>query len=126
MGLIPSEPIENVVKISEILAQTSVEDAETHPKKDAKRCKRKTERAKGSWRKDKKKKKSQAEGKNMGRKNGVLAGGLCFFLPCVALPLAWQLQPQPIAAFASLVSHTTGPASSCIYAQPGSSAFGGR
>ena len=32
MGLIPSESIENVVKISEILAKTSVEDAGTHPK----------------------------------------------------------------------------------------------
>jgi hypothetical protein len=32
MGLILSEPIKNVVKISKILAKTSVEDEETHPK----------------------------------------------------------------------------------------------
>ena len=32
MGLILSEPIKNVVKISKILAKTSVEDSETHPK----------------------------------------------------------------------------------------------
>jgi hypothetical protein len=32
MGLMLSEPIKNVVKISKILAKTSVEDAETHPK----------------------------------------------------------------------------------------------
>jgi hypothetical protein len=32
MGLILSEPIENVVKISKILAKTSVEDAGTHAK----------------------------------------------------------------------------------------------
>jgi hypothetical protein len=32
MSLILSEPIKNVVKISEILAQTSVGDAETHAK----------------------------------------------------------------------------------------------
>ena len=32
MGLILSEPIKNVVKISKVLAKTSVEDVETHPK----------------------------------------------------------------------------------------------
>jgi hypothetical protein len=31
MGLILSEPIKDVVEISKILANTSVEDAETHP-----------------------------------------------------------------------------------------------
>jgi hypothetical protein len=54
MGLILSEPIQNVVKISKLLAKTSVEDTETHPKAKKKRCKRKTEPAKGSRRKDKK------------------------------------------------------------------------
>jgi hypothetical protein len=46
------------------------------PKKN--RCKRKTEPAKGSRRKDKKKKKSQAEGKNMGRKTVFWLGASVF------------------------------------------------
>jgi hypothetical protein len=77
MGLILSEPIKNVVKILKMLVKTSVEDAETHPKAQNK-CKRKTEPAKGSRRKAKKKKKSQAEGKNMGRKTVFWLGASVF------------------------------------------------
>jgi hypothetical protein len=69
-----------VVKISKMLAKTSVEDEETHPKAKNKKCKRKTETepAKGSRRKDKKKKKSQAEGKNVGRKTVFWLGASVF------------------------------------------------
>jgi hypothetical protein len=55
------------------------------------RCKRKTEPAKGSPRKDKKKKKSQAEGKNMGRKTVFWLGASVFF--CLAE------EPTPGARF---------------------------
>jgi hypothetical protein len=81
-----------IVKIPKILIKMSVEDVKAHLKAKT-RHKRKTEPAKGSRRKDKKKSQSQAEGKVMGRKTFFLAGGLCFFLPCksrAGAPVPWH------------------------------------
>jgi hypothetical protein len=99
MGLILSEPIENVVKIPKLLTKKSVEDEETHPKAKNKKCKRKTEPAKGSRRKDKKKKKSQAEGKNMGRKR-------CFGWETQAMRIHSQCRPrlQELAGLAAMAA----------------------
>jgi hypothetical protein len=102
MGLILSVPIKNVVNISKILAKTSVEDAETHPTaKKTDRCKRKTEPAKGSRRKDKKKKKSQAEGKNMGRKTVFWLGVSVF--SCLE-PLVRAVHSCPAACLTPLAA----------------------
>jgi hypothetical protein len=78
MGMILSEPIENVVRISKILAKTPVEDAETHPIAKNKKCKRKTEPAKGSRRKDKKKKKVRPRAKTWEEKRCFGWGPLFF------------------------------------------------
>jgi hypothetical protein len=59
-----------VVKISKILAKTSVEDAE----KEDGAAKRKSA-------KRQKEKEKSGRGQKHGKKSGVLAGGLCFFLP---------------------------------------------
>jgi hypothetical protein len=80
MGLILSEPIKNVVKISKILAKTSVEDAETHPKAKKQMHKENGAGKRKSAKRQKEKEKS-GRGQKHGKKNGVLAGGLCFFLP---------------------------------------------
>jgi hypothetical protein len=82
MGLILSEPIKNVVKISKILAKTSVEDAETHPKVKKQMQKEDGAGKRKSAKRQKEKEKS-GRGQKHGKKNGVLAGGLCFFLPWV-------------------------------------------
>ena len=95
MSPILSEPIKNVVKISKTLAKMSVQDVETHPKAKKNRYKRKTEPAKGSRRKDKKKKKSQAEGKNMGRKTVFWLGASVFSFLAVKPRKLTTILPPP-------------------------------
>jgi hypothetical protein len=93
MGLILSEPIKNVVRISKTLAKTSVEDAETHSKAQKQMQKEKEDGAVAGKRKSAKRQKEKEKpgrGQKHGKKNGVLAGGLCFFLPCT-----WLLDDVP-------------------------------
>jgi hypothetical protein len=80
MGLILSEPITNVVKISKNIGQNvrlRRRNSLKSPKIEAKE-RRSRQMANGSRRKDKKKKKSQAEGKNMGRKTVFWLGASVF------------------------------------------------
>jgi hypothetical protein len=51
------------------------------PKSQKSRCKRKTEPAKRKSAKRQKEKEKSGRGQKHGKKNVVLAGGLCFFLP---------------------------------------------
>jgi hypothetical protein len=85
MGLILSEPIKNVVKVSKILAKTSVEDAETHPKAKKKPKKGRQSRQKEVGEKTKRKRKVRPRAKTWEEKR-CFGWGPLFFPALLSAP----------------------------------------